>query len=367
MEENKTEEVNRIDEIRLQLLEYGWDSINIQQEHMNKGNGLLNKPVKRYTVQHDGNKIEHIAVKISEREPRLLFRHLYQKYGHASQQQLEKFDLYCPFLSISKMPEREYIFYQNYNQCIARFLPKIYGMSRTKRGQMLIMEDLSGCDCMDQIDNPQAWEIKDVELVVKSLVFLHYTDICHRMDVSVYQSKENLSAIADFLEELNGNMRTYVKESYAPVILAANEYIYNLQDYEAYLCQYRQTVIHNDFNIRNICIDRKKNQLKIYDWEFLDYKNPIIDIVDLLLSLSSQYLTGRWIERWLSIYISQSQKYTNKKLDLHDLKEQLYYNAIKFAATRMNMYGFFYARKKESYILRMYQNLMLIINYCCKL
>ncbi len=352
-------------EIYSLLSKVGWNISDIHKSYSGKGNGLLNKPIEKYKVTHD-NQVVHIAVKISEDEPKMLFRQLYQQYGHATLHQLELFDAYCAFLSMEKMSEREFAFYQNYNERLSPFLPKIYAMSRVGQTHMLIMEDLSACDCMDQVNHPQKWKQEDVDLAIQTLAFLHHIDICPQLvKVSCWEG-EQWDKIAEFLEMFYENMEAYVGNIYKTVALATKDYINHLKQYEKSLSQYRQIMIHHDFNIRNICIDRASSQLKIYDWEFIDFKNPIIDMVDFLLSLSSEYLSEERLERWIMIYINKSQQYGEVDLDFLGLKEQLYYNAIKFAATRMNMYWLFYAQKKDCYIERMYNNLLLLITYCCK-
>lgn len=347
------------------LLQQGWNITDIHKRNSGKGNGLLNKPIEKYRIIHDKQE-EYVAVKISENEPKELFRQLYQKYGQATPYQLELFDTYCSFLSMDKMSERELTFYQNYNKHISLFLPRIYAMSRNEQLQILIMEDLSECDCMDQVNSPHKWKLEDVDLVIQSLSLFHHIDICPQPTKVSRQKKEQWGRIAEFLEVFNKSMESYIEHVHIPVALNVKDYIDNLEKYEKIMNQYRQVMIHNDFNIRNVCIDRTRNQLKIYDWEFVDYKNPIIDIVDFLLSLSSEYLSLERLDRWLMIYLEKSYQYGEKNLSFLFLKEQLYYNTIKFAATRMNMYWLFYARKKVSYIERMYNNLLLLITYCCK-
>lgn len=355
-----------IDAVRRTLSLNGWNITGIRLTEASKGSGLLNKPVQKCVVEHDNIKT-FIIVKRMEQEPRLLFRKLYWEYGHASAKQLEEFDLFCSYLSMRNMPERERAFYQYHERAIDSYVPKFYGMVKLGDTWFLLMEDLFYCEYMDKVSCPEIWGKEEISLAIKTLAFFHNTELCQRERIKNCEENIKYDGIACFLESLEQNMITYAGiERIADVDRAAFDFISHLCEYEKRMDDYGRRMIHQDFNIRNICIDKANWQLKVYDWEFLDYKNPIFDLVDLLLSLSQKALLHESIDYWIKVYLTESMKYGAKRQMLGDVKEQLYYNSLKYAATRMNMYLLFYARKKDSYMERMYKNLFLLLSYCKK-
>lgn len=278
---------------------------------------------------------------------------------------MEDFDACCFYLSMEAMPQRERSFYREHNSEIDIYMPEFYGTVDRDDSCLLLMEDLSYCKYMDQIRCPEVWGIKEVTLAVKALAFLHNRELCKKDILLCSYWKADYNRIAVFLESMERNLITYSgMERIAAVDQAAYRFIFHLEKYEGQLNQYGKRMIHHDFNIRNICIDIKRWQLKVYDWEFIDYKNPIIDLVDLFLSLSSNFLNQENLDGWLKIYINEAMKYGAGGRALWEIKEQLYYNILKFSATRMNMYLLFYARVKDSYMERMYRNLFLLLKYC---
>lgn len=346
------------------LARQGWNTTGIERLQSSKGSGLLNPPVIRYYVSHDGQRTQ-VAVKVVEQEPRLLFRRLYRECGHASEEQLNLFDRCCPFLSINKMPEREGKFYCGLNDIIKPYVPRMYGVGYSDKKLLLVMEDLSYCECMDAIDNPLRWQFADVMQIIKTLALFHHTEIYYEEMFPSWNDSDNWELIANFLAEFNGSMAQYAQLTKERKISSiVEEYIRNLEQYEHCLRQYRTIYIHNDFNIRNICLSRQEQKIKVYDWEFLDKKNPIMDLVDLFLSLATEYLEKENLDRLLKMYMEQLSEYGEDNLGSLLLKEQIYYNTLKFSATRMNMYLLFYIWRKTPYIVRMCRNLVRLLSYC---
>lgn len=356
---------NILGEMKRILFRRGWRITNIRFVASSKGTGLLNKPVQKYEVEHDG-KETIVIVKIQEHEPRFLFRKLYQEHGHASDDQMEEFDNYCFYLSMENMPERERTFYQYHDPALNDFVPEIYGIVRVDNSWLLLMEDISYCGYMDKVNSPEMWGNKEIILAVKTLAFFHSMNICEKvMQFCTVRSQYEYGGIKKFLESLEKNMIMYSGMTRIPEVEeAAFRFILHIEEYEKYLDHYGKKVIHHDFNIRNICIDEEKWKLKIYDWEFVDYKNPIMDLVDLFLGFSSKVLTRENIDNWVKIYCDGLIQYGTDRKTQGEIKEQLYYNVLKYAATRMNMYLLFYTRWKDSYMERMYGNLFLLLKYC---
>ena len=82
-----------------------WQIEDIRQTRETGTGGLLNEPVQKLRIRHDGIETV-IAVKTLGVDPRLLFRSLYEKFGFADRRQLDDFDQYCSYLSMREMPLR---------------------------------------------------------------------------------------------------------------------------------------------------------------------------------------------------------------------------------------------------------------------
>ena len=315
--------------------------------------GLLHKPISRFVVHTEGKPIKLAVKEVSLTEsPESLFRMLYSECSNEPIH-LDWFDRHCDYLSMKDMPNREYNFYVDIQPRVSEFTPHLWYAYKNQSSLYIIMDDLSDYTNIDKIDFPEAWEFSYLARAISDLALVH---------MRLYGS---LSPKEDYIYD---NVRPFLHEFHSVVSLNSginlSEFIFNkgnhfikkIDQYEAILRE-ESVVIHNDFNIRNICFSPKTNYLQIYDWEFITIGNPMMDIVDFLLSISPAFINARDISKLLSIYCD-----VQKRITLSAAIEMLNISAMKFAATRMNMYLLCYSKAKYKYIERMYQNLYNILS-----
>lgn len=342
--------------------DFGWRVSCVYDIGLLNKSGLLNSPIQKLVVEHDGTETP-VVVKTLGPEPRLLFRELYEVFGHATDLQLDEFDRCCYFLSMMNMPERERVFYENHNKQLSKYIPIFFGSIRDDSGRWyLLMEDLSDYYCIDKAEAPESWGDGEIKLVLETLTYFHTAGLYSGQAAPQISAGRNLNEISAFLESLNAAMRTYSGIiSDRGVDNAADKYISRIEYCEKILFEYGTMQIHHDFNIRNMCIDKRTWTLKVYDWEFIDNESPLMDLADFLISLSPEALGQECLDKWINIYCKTLNS-LGKQTNYNDIKLLLYINILKFSATRMNMYLLFYCKKRRPYIERMYSNIGLILS-----
>lgn len=320
--------------------------------------GLIHEPVMKFVVHTQEYPINIVIKRESiDNPPEVLFRNMYKKCNYPNNMDL--FDECCYYLSIKKMPEREYLFYQNLPNSLEKFVPKIWGCYVDGDEQIIIMEDLTNCININKINLPESWNQDFLLKTMEDLAFVHYHLCQLREHIKIFSP--NYQKIQDFLCEFHQNVSYKSGINVSSYIYSQGEkFISSINKYEEALSK-SSTVIHNDFNIRNICISQNKKNIKIYDWEFLDIMCPIFDIVDFLVSISPQHINKITIDKLINIYRLNYCKLFNREVSQDYFLELLYYSALKYSVTRMNMYLLCYKSKKQKYIERMYCNLMNIL------
>lgn len=326
-----------------------------------KNFGLIHEPVMKFTIHTNLSPI-NVVIKIENinNSPEFLFRNMYQQCNsYNCPTNMWLFDECCYYLSIKNMPEREYLFYKNIPDALVKFVPKIWNTCLDRDNQIIIMEDLSNCINMNKIDSPESWNQDFLLKTMEDLAFVHYHLCQLKNHVKIFQL--DYQKIQSFLYEFHQaasfesgiNVNLYIYSQ-------GKKFISKINTYEEKLSR-NSTVIHNDFNIRNICISQSKRNIKIYDWEFLDIACPMFDIVDFLVSISPQYITQSTIDKLINTYRLNYCKLFNQKISQDYFLELLYYSALKYSVTRMNMYLLCYKSQKLEYIERMYCNLINIL------
>lgn len=326
--------------------------------------GLLHDPVRKIVATTDEGAFPLVIKSVSKKDsPEQLFKMLYKKCETEKHKaDLELFDDCCQYLSMKQMPEREEFFYKNIPETIKKFVPSIWGYSKQGDKILFIMEDLSSCINIDKIDNPESWNKRYLLLAMRDMATIHY-GMCSLMKPlkDEFFCSKDYSSIMKFLEKFHDTVTMGCGITIEPKVYeAGKKFILYLKDIERDLALY-ETVIHNDFNIRNICISETEGHLKVYDWEFLNIGNPMFDVVDLLLSVSSEHINRETIYHMVCEYSAVYSKMGYEKTDVLTYMKLLYYCSIKYAATRMNMYLLCYKQKKHEYIERMYHNLKIIL------
>lgn len=323
--------------------------------------GLLHGAIDKLTVKLKNKKVVNLVVKKDDlsKLPNDQFLQLYvQCMDRPDDTKIMNYKSFMSFLSVCNMPDREIEFYSSLPERMGAYVPKIYKIFKINNIVYTVMEDLSYCRNLNAILTPHLWTKDDVKNAISGLARIH--SILFNLKKPAFEVSDYKSLMV-FLSEFHYTI-TYGCGivPLSSVYQAGKSYIDMIESIEM-RCNCYKSSIHNDFNIRNVCIDDQINCIKVYDWEFLATDNPLIDIVDFLVSLSTNYITKEYIDGLLRIYyesriISSKNNFTFATIVL------LFQDAIrKFCAIRMNLYLLCYRTRKLKYIERMYQNLQSLI------
>lgn len=338
----------------------GIEVIRVEHASKHASSGLLHEPVNRYVV-YSSTGIFCVVCKLITfaHTPDMLFERMYSNcLAREKRLNLDAFREYNEYLSMRHMPQREQFFYQHMPDALKELTPRYWGIITEESKQYIVMEDLSNYKNMDMIENPNVWSYDTLLQVMMDLAHVHK----HLQQFRPYiQHEFDYEPIQQFLYSFHNQITFHSGVMPDEVVhKAGNQFISDLTLYEIEL-SHDAVVIHNDFNIRNMCFSDSKKHIKLFDWEFWDIDSPVKDILDLLLSLNPNQIDQTIVDNLLQKYIDESIRITGSNLRLSDYKKMLYYVALKYSATRMNMYLLCYHRNRIPYIVRMYRNLSTII------
>lgn len=333
----------------------------VQLKNAPESSGLLHGAVDKITVKQKDKKIVNLVVKKDDLSqlPSDQFLQLYvQCMDRPDNSKIMTYKSFMSFLSVCNMPDREIGFYSSLPRGIEMYVPKIYKIFEVNNISYIVMEDLSYCRNLNAILTPYLWKKDDVKNAISGLAKIHSIlfDLTKpTFEVSDY--KLLMAFLSDFHHTITYGCGI---DPLSSVYQAGKSYIDMIESIEM-RCSCYKCSIHNDFNIRNVCIDDRIGCIKVYDWEFLATDNPLIDIVDFLISLSTNYITKEYVDGLLHIYY-ESRIISSKNNIPFATFIFLFQDAIrKYCAIRMNLYLLCYRTRKLKYIERMYENLQSLI------
>ena len=175
-----------------------------------------------------------------------------------------------------------------------RFLPKIYGLYQNpeREAYVIIMERLHGMTLMDTADDTSGWLPEHIEAAVQGVAHLHavhYGQEAVLLASPWIGSPHTLHSMTQMME-LWEALGVHAAEEFPEWVSQRDlslirELVRDTPIWWAEIQAMPRTLIHNDFNPRNICLRPTPEggfDLCAYDWELATLHLPQHDVAELL-------------------------------------------------------------------------------------
>lgn len=267
---------------------------------------------------------------------------------------------------------REIEIYNRVDKRMLKYLPKVYGtlVDEEKQTCCILMERFSDRlhTHTDTIDRPWMWGEESIKIVLDGMadihsVYFNRTHLCHFDTIVSNTAFDYIKA-----KELLRTMTLYNADRFPGLINDKTAYKYmdflkcigsNIKT----MREFPSTLIHNDFNPRNICLkeDCSGRKLVVYDWELACIQNPQHDLAEFLV-FSLPEIRREEVIRYIDYYIGKLQEATSYKVDRQQFYEVLRLNLLELAVVRFNLYLYAHGIMRFSFIERAYANLTRLID-----
>lgn len=226
-------------------------------------------------------------------------------------------------LEYNKCHVKEIEIYQYLHKKGFQNSPYYYGkhVNRGREIYMVIQEFLesSSMKLMNSENQPDLWTSEDILSVLQTITKFHqYTDVRELKHVQEFQPWKSTNLYKKLLMIL---ITEYTDNDTVIALHKLHNELEDLQT-EASAITLEKTVIHNDFNPRNIAI-RKNGMPVIYDWELAMVDFPHRDIVEFLSFVLPVNFTKEtlfnYLEKHFQMYASADWKLW-KKAYIYSLK-----------------------------------------------
>ncbi|WP_067460160.1 phosphotransferase [Actinomadura macra] len=187
---------------------------------------------------------------------------------------------------------REPALYRSGDPALARVLPAVYGVhvDPAREAYVILMERL-GPDVilMDAADRPGLWRGEHVRAAVRGIAGVHAAWLGREDELiglgwlGRVQSAERMAAMAGLWTAMAEHNAAEHPHWITPDVLRRlRRIIGSAGDWWARLERLPRTLVHNDFNPRNIALREADLSLVAYDWELATLHVPQRDLAELL-------------------------------------------------------------------------------------
>jgi NADP-dependent 3-hydroxy-3-methylglutaryl-CoA reductase len=203
-----------------------------------------------------------------------------------------------------------------YRQTDARFVrhvPRVYGLveDESRETYALVLEKLEGLVQMDAVNDLSGWTPAPIEAVLKGAAALHSIWLGREEALLAepwlgpVRGAHELSQMVDLFEALAAYAEEELPELMDARTLARQQaLIDSLPAWSAELEAMPRTLIHNDFNPRNLGLRQKPEGLTLcaYDWELATLGVPQRDLAELLTFVLTPEATREEVDRWIEVH-----------------------------------------------------------------
>ncbi len=267
---------------------------------------------------------------------------------------------------------RELGIYEQQDERFTKHVPKVYGIHRddTREAYVVVLERLVGMQLMDRADESGIWNREHIETALRGLAQLHA--IWYKREdalnmqpwLGIAPSAKSMTDMSELWEALGVHAREEFPEWVSEADLALHrKLVKQIPDWWGELEKMPMTLIHNDFNPRNICLRPVNNGLRLcaYDWELATKHLPQHDVAELLSFVLLPTTTKEEVRHYLDFYRHQLSQVTGYDIDAIDFREGFRYCLTDLVINRMATYMMAHTFRHYGFMERVFKTLRQMI------
>ena len=243
-----------------------------------------------------------------------------------------------------------------------RHVPQMLGCAIDPSGErVLVLEPIRQPVLMDSVMRPTAWTPQHLDLAIDGLAALHAawfgrTDgLVDRPWIGWVPSAASMAEMRDFWNALAEHAApSFERWAGANVVSQHRRAIESIASWWLHLERAPRTLIHHDFNPRNICFRLNDDRLRLcaYDWELATLGAPQRDLAELLCFVLTPRAAGAEIDRWIEAHRSSLERETGVDIDAADWRLGFRAALRDLLVTRLAMYALIHRVKRQEFLPR---------------
>jgi hypothetical protein len=255
----------------------------------------------------------------------------------------EAFAAYAQASELAGTERREIAIYLAARDTLAAHMPVCYGVAEVAGVPTLVMERITRCDVIDAVERVDEWTPARIEAAVTGIARVHAEwlgreDAVHQLLGDAPRQVVTTETVRAWHIALARYARPWFERWLGPSAAARHIDLAHSGIVE-HLAQPR-TLIHNDFNPRNIALVRSAAglELKAFDWELACWGLPQRDLAELLCFTLAPDTSCETVERYVQLHRQSIQCAAHVALNRRQWNDGLRTALLQFGIERLPMY-----------------------------
>jgi hydroxymethylglutaryl-CoA reductase (NADPH) len=243
---------------------------------------------------------------------------------------------------------RELAIYRDGDPRLRAVLPFVYGVHEDpeREAYVIVMERLDGSvSHKDTVDDPTAWTPALVDTALRQIAGVHAIWLGREDELRAQEwlGRVMTGARMDEMRELWSALvehNTVQHPGWASALNAARlvESIHTVGLWWSELERMPRTLVHNDFNLRNVALRNKGRRLVAYDWELATLHVPQRDLVEFLAFVLPPDTGDAAVERHVEAHREALEAESGIPLDGERWRHGYMLALKEFAIARLQLY-----------------------------
>ena len=259
---------------------------------------------------------------------------------------------------------RELAIYQQHDPRFRRHTPNVLGTSADSKHGMwaVVLESLNNTRLRDSVERPESWTQADLDLAIDGLAVLQSvwydqeSELRRQPWIGYVPTAPQMSEMADLWQAVAAHAAPRFSAWTDPALAAIQHRIVEtVATWWPALEALPRTLIHNDFNPRNICFRHDEPRLVAYDWELACVGAPQRDLAELLCFLLPADVTNVEIGRMLERHRVSLERETSTRIDRAAWEEGFRAAVFDLMLNRLPMYALVHRVRRQPFLPRVVQ------------
>ncbi|MEN9834545.1 MAG: hypothetical protein RL011_738 [Pseudomonadota bacterium] len=244
---------------------------------------------------------------------------------------------------------KELAIYGEADNRFKRNTPRVFGIHQDEKreGFILVMERLQNLHLMGSVSRPYAWRQEHIEAAITGLAELHSIWLGREAELKREPWIGHVTTASDMVER-RSLFREMIQHGHVEFpqlvtreLLTRNLDLLNTADaWWPEIEAMPKTLIHNDFNPRNIGLRERDGQFRLcaFDWELATIHLPQRDLAEFLSFVTTEETTPQQVDAFIELHRLKLEEFSGVKLPRSEWRRGYELSLYDFAVNRLAYY-----------------------------